>query len=85
MLKQRQRANFQHLHVGIAPHCSSAALHRQQVSKHCMRVCAGVRQVRVPRPDEGNDGPLQWTDRDGRVQVHSTAVQGRRVCVCHVL
>lgn len=43
MLKQRQRANFQHLHVGIALHCSDAALDSQQVHKHTQYVvCAHV-------------------------------------------
>lgn len=42
ILKQRQRANVQHLHVGIALHCSIAALHQctkaalhsQQLTRH---------------------------------------------------
>lgn len=44
ILKQRQRANFQHLHVGIALHCSNAALHS------CVRQAlkgAGADQMRT--------------------------------------
>lgn len=50
ILKQRQRANFQHLHVGIALHCSNAALHS------CVQqAIPGEKGGGRRRPDEDND------------------------------
>lgn len=72
MLKQRQRANIQHLHLGIALHCSNAALYSQQVTS-----IAYAARVPVCSRFGGRD-PM-------RAMMGGPRGEWRYVCVCACL